>query len=384
MQGAPGTVRTPEDEARWVGVTKRYEAGRGPHFAQIPFALFDDPEADALTIAVYGAIRRFTDFGSERGAKVSDARLAKKAGCSVRTVVSRREWLREHGWLEWTSKAGGTNEYVIHASLDAVDSTSAPDAEVGNSTSAPPAEEGTQEMQRGSAPLADNQETVPRDKTKKGVSPLVEPMFVAWRDVTGHPSAELIKKRESRLNTVAKRIQKAADGDALEFWRVLLRCMWSDPWRRETMSRHEVAGSFTKSERIEEWIEAAQAAIERGSDGSDHHHHATGRAERAAAREEEERLAAKRAESAERSEAEKVRRQVAEDAAVELHREKLRAWYRAQPMDVKEAIGQRVNRQLNGRQASKTMKEAVFISEVVKASGIKYEPPGPEQIGDLL
>lgn len=128
--------------------------GKGPYFAQVPFALLKDEDADAHTVAVYAALRSYADFSDPRqGAKVSDKSAAKRAGCSPRTFRDRRDKLQEMGWIEWESgkKDGRPNAYVIHASLEG---GSVRDAD-------PP----RQETPTGSAGDADNRETVTRDST---------------------------------------------------------------------------------------------------------------------------------------------------------------------------------------------------------------------------
>lgn len=104
-----------------------YQRGRGPHFVTVPFELLDDEEADAYTIAVYAALRRFADFGKDTGAQVGDARAAKVAGCGERTFRDRRERLRKMGWVEWEERKGLPNKYVVHASK-----TPARDADVAD------------------------------------------------------------------------------------------------------------------------------------------------------------------------------------------------------------------------------------------------------------
>lgn len=95
-----------------------YRRGQGPHFAQVPFDLLDDEDADAYTIATYAALRSFADFGSAGGAEVSDARASARAGCGRRTFKRRREKLRKMGWIEWESgkDEGSKNTYVVHGS----------------------------------------------------------------------------------------------------------------------------------------------------------------------------------------------------------------------------------------------------------------------------
>lgn len=73
---------------------------------------------DGLTIAVYAALQRFTDFGGETGAHVSDSTLARYAGCDTRTVQRRRQVLRRLGFIEWTPLPGRPNRYTVRMSRD--------------------------------------------------------------------------------------------------------------------------------------------------------------------------------------------------------------------------------------------------------------------------
>lgn len=93
-------------------------SGRGPYFAQIPFALLDDPKADAATIATYCALRRFTDFGSDQGCRAGLNRLAKTAGLGRSALWDRLQRLKEMGWVEWDPGVGKPSRYRVHASLD--------------------------------------------------------------------------------------------------------------------------------------------------------------------------------------------------------------------------------------------------------------------------
>lgn len=90
--------------------------GAGPYYAQVPWALQDDPAADAEMISVYAALQRYADFGGEHGCRAKDSEAAQKAKVSVRTFVDRRQKLRDLGWIDWASGkvAGKPNEYVIH------------------------------------------------------------------------------------------------------------------------------------------------------------------------------------------------------------------------------------------------------------------------------
>jgi len=112
------------------GPSSEYRSGRAVPFVPVPWELLDDPECDAYAIATYVALKRFADFGSDHGSRVSDARAAELAGCSARTFRARRAWLKERGWIEWEGKNGRTNVYVVHSSL----ATAAPGAEVDQAT----------------------------------------------------------------------------------------------------------------------------------------------------------------------------------------------------------------------------------------------------------
>lgn len=95
-----------------------YRRGRGPLFAAVPVDLMEDPECDAMTIAVYAALKSFADFGSEHGAQVGDNRASERAGVSPRTLRRRRDRLREMGWIEWetvNTLFGWVNRYTIHS-----------------------------------------------------------------------------------------------------------------------------------------------------------------------------------------------------------------------------------------------------------------------------
>ncbi len=107
----------------------QYRRGRGPFFAQVPFALqegrcwHDGPcehgAVGAATIAVYAALQRFTDFGDETGASVKDDVAARMAHVSRREFIRRRHQLRQMGWIEWRSGrvSAKANEYLVHRSL---------------------------------------------------------------------------------------------------------------------------------------------------------------------------------------------------------------------------------------------------------------------------
>lgn len=104
-----------------------YRRGRGPYHAQVPWELQDDPRADPGIIATYAALQRFTDFGGETGARVSDRQAADKAHLSTKAFRAKRMKLREMGWISWDTVddrndagqvKGRINAYVVHRSLE--------------------------------------------------------------------------------------------------------------------------------------------------------------------------------------------------------------------------------------------------------------------------
>jgi len=104
----------------------------------VPWAFLDTPGIDALDIAVYVALQRYTDFGATTGCSVSDATGARTAKVSPRTFSGRRKKLRDLGWITWKSgKAEGeVNQYVVRRSLvtggrQQVPTSSATDADPG-------------------------------------------------------------------------------------------------------------------------------------------------------------------------------------------------------------------------------------------------------------
>jgi len=94
----------------------KVKRGRGHSYAQVPLALQDDPEIDGNAIATYAALKRYADFGGEKGGYASHATLAAKAGVSERTLRRKLRLLREKNWIEWAT-GQTTNDYVVHGFL---------------------------------------------------------------------------------------------------------------------------------------------------------------------------------------------------------------------------------------------------------------------------
>ena len=76
-------------------------------------------------IAVYAALRRYSDFGGPTGCRASLPTLAQKARVSRRTLIRKLEELRLTGWVSWDGgpRAGKPNAYLVHASLTSATET---------------------------------------------------------------------------------------------------------------------------------------------------------------------------------------------------------------------------------------------------------------------
>ena len=149
----------------------RIKAGRGPYFAQIPWALQDDPRTDSGMIATYASLRRYSDFGGPTGCRASHRTLSQKAHLSSSTFRLKLAALRALGWIEWQSgKVDGTpNVYIVHASLGS-----------------PVIGEGVAEIHTpGSPVIGDNLEvSIPRANTNGGAtrSDWVKLLGQTWKD----------------------------------------------------------------------------------------------------------------------------------------------------------------------------------------------------------
>lgn len=87
--------------------------GRPLPLVQVPFSLIDDPEVDALGVAVYAAIGRLLLAGRRA---VSRAEIAESAGCSENTIRRRCMTLEERGWIEQVPSDGARNRYALNGS----------------------------------------------------------------------------------------------------------------------------------------------------------------------------------------------------------------------------------------------------------------------------
>lgn len=88
--------------------------GRPKSWARVPLALLEEPGITTHAIAVYVALKSFTDHGRETGARPSDTTIAERAGgCSVRSVSEARAFLKKRGWITWDHTPGRPNLYIV-------------------------------------------------------------------------------------------------------------------------------------------------------------------------------------------------------------------------------------------------------------------------------
>lgn len=235
----------------------RVRRGRGPFFSPVPFDILDDPELDAYAIATYAAIRSFADFGSGDGARVSDATIARRAGCSDRTVRARRDLLASKGWIEWRSGKGegDPNEYLVHASLArAVEVGSEGDAE-GSEGDA----EGvgtTFRPGRHEVPSTESQIPISiterRREKEEDVDPPVFEMHRIFVDVLGgdppHPKATA-KRRKLYAATWDEGLGELRD--PLDVWRRVCEKIRDDPFLGKKRA-YQMPDSFLRNEERRE------------------------------------------------------------------------------------------------------------------------------------
>lgn len=84
-----------------------------------------------------------------------------------------------------------------------------------------------------------------------------------------HPQWRLTANRRSRYRAMIK--EWGDRPDFLILWGILLRAIWSDPWRREARSHHDPTNILRSFEQREGWWEVAEAELEAGRDGGTYH-----------------------------------------------------------------------------------------------------------------
>lgn len=232
-----------------------YEAGRGPHYAQVPHDLLTDDRTDSHHIAVYAALRSYCDFGSSEGAHPSDTAASERAGCARRTFIDRRQDLASWGWIDVRSgrENGATNRYVIHGSVEGC----ASDAQ----GCAGDAQGGVQEMHTTNSHTTEShyQEGDAEDEIP------VSEMWSVWVDVVwnGSTSRRLTDKREGHLRQLWREHLTDAD-DPERLLRDMLRAMTDDEWWGERPDTWVPETAFKNAERRERWAVAAENGAPRG------------------------------------------------------------------------------------------------------------------------
>jgi len=197
-----------------------------------------------------------------------------------------------------------------------------------------------------------------------------------WEEVTGKTRYQLTTTRKRRLKKVLAAIKRAApDKDTVPVWRVLVTCLWSDPWRREDRNRHDPTTVYKSDEQVEGWVLYALDEIEHGRDGSDFHLRQNGAVEREAAEAEEKDLQRKRVERKRESTERMERLDAAQSLALESHHARLKEWYTEQTPTEKARIKRRVETELrmhsNGSAPSEGAKLMVWTSVLTTESEIR-------------
>lgn len=194
---------------------------------------------------------------------------------------------------------------------------------------------------------------------------LTDTMHRVWCEVTGHPQAELSPTRSKRYKDTAKQIGKIApEADTIRVWSVMVKALWSDPWRHLLMNRHDPVSVLVKVEQRESWIEVALTEISAGRDGSTYHQPKEGNGNGQVPESVE--IARKRRAVQERREAAEETRAKEEDYQARLDTAKASDWYLALPIKeqakVEEEVGERLARDFPGVPETKMLKKTVFLN----------------------
>lgn len=160
-------------------------------------------------------------------------------------------------------------------------------------------------------------------------------MHERWKEITGNSRWQLLDTRADRYRKVWEDLEELLDEDhePMLVWLVMVRCLWSDPWRREAKSHHDPANVYRSPAQRENWILEALEEIARGGDGS-----GWGDARRGNgagrpmedARTEEAGIVAARLQAAGRVNRDEEAREMREDRARRRHLARLREWFEAQ------------------------------------------------------
>lgn len=201
-----------------------------------------------------------------------------------------------------------------------------------------------------SDPLTTSSSTKKEGKQKEEQGVCAQ-LWETWKKITGKSRYQLTGTRRSRLLKVLRMIRASTEDkhDRMLVWRVMVTCLWSEPWRRESRSRHDPVNVYRSDEQIEGWVLDAIDEIREGRDGSDFHLRQIGAVEREAAAAEESELQQKRVERKRSSEDRMQRLDAARTRELSIHQGRLKSWYEAQTPTERARIKQRVDTELSGR-----------------------------------
>lgn len=245
--------------------------GRGPHFAQVPHELLDNPESTAFHVASYAALRSFADFSTGENSHASEERIAARAGCSSRQFRRCRKDLREWGWIEWQSRKdeGATTVYVVHASLEGGSDSQ---SEGSDSQADGGSDSQSDNLETSTTPKASNErppevpqggtlELIPQSGNGNGEDP-AQWMHEIWHEELG--SGRRISLTDSRRKKYrAMYAEQLADApDPRLAWRVVLRAVKRSDHHMSERSYQMPESLLRNADRRDTWVERTASMIE--------------------------------------------------------------------------------------------------------------------------
>lgn len=215
-----------------------------------------DAIKDPLAFVVYFTLKRFADFSTGENCYVSDAKASKVSGISMTTFKARREYLRQLGWITWTSgkENGTTNMYLIHETLrDEVDATRLPLAH----TELPPSRQTATQvdatrLQPTPVLTPDiNQQTLPVTTISSEEDPVKE-IFGFWQVELGHQDKRYTPGRKEKIKA------RLSDGFTVEQLKNVIRYVKTNSFLRGQNPRNKAYDDFEnifrKTERVEAYL----------------------------------------------------------------------------------------------------------------------------------
>lgn len=239
-------------------------------------------------------------------------------------------------------------------------------------------------------PAGETEPPVNQSAEPPGKGAPLEEMHQVWQHVTGNTRWQLLDVRATRYAAVWKDLQKLVeqDLDPMRVWQVMVRCLWSDPWRREVKSHHDPANVYRSPAQRENWILDALEEIAAGGDGAgwcDRRRGNGGRPDMDNARQEEAGIVAARVQAAGRARVVAEQREQQENQAHEQHRVELRKWFQQQDQDTQDQVRARASEELkrlwplSHRNPPQGLVAAAKIKALQEYSGI--HPSGGDEDG---